>query len=222
MSNRILIRLLWITSLGSLFLVIVPYAWNFFANEVSKDSTEWGQFGDYIGGILNPIFALLNLIVLTYLTITIVKNEDERNKFTLQELARPLGDVSVLREKEEFNISLGNWGLGPLRIKKMTIIYDEKEYSSYKNIFPAVPSGSGIKWEYWNLMEGDESVLAKDKSQVIVNLAITNKTRIMPPYFQTIYEILYKTKITFEYVDIYDRPMPSASFDFTKIVDKVL
>ncbi len=112
MSNRILIRLLWITSLGSLFLVIVPYAWNFFANEVSKDSTEWGQFGDYIGGILNPIFALLNLIVLTYLTITIVKNEDERNKFTLQELARPLGDVSVLREKEEFNIKLSQNFIG--------------------------------------------------------------------------------------------------------------
>ena len=219
MSTRILIRLLWIVSLGSLFLVIIPYVWNFHSNGYSKNSAQWAQFGDYIGGVLNPIFALLNLIVLTYLTIKVVQNEDERNRFTLQELARPLGDIYPMREKERIDISFWNLGLGPLKIKKMTVTYKGADYSSYKDIFTKPPITSGIEWEYWQIIEGEDSIVGKDKSLIILNFSVINKTGSMPLYLKTAYEILHQTKLTLEYTDIYDRPMPKASFDFNKIND---
>ena len=47
-----------------------------YSNELEK----WGQFGDFIGGIYNPFLALLNLIVLIYITIEVSRIETKRVK----------------------------------------------------------------------------------------------------------------------------------------------
>jgi len=44
-------------------LVISFYAINFFG-PVSDDPAKWGQFGDYVGGVLNPTFSFLALLAL--------------------------------------------------------------------------------------------------------------------------------------------------------------
>ena len=50
----------------ALFLLILYFA--SFAHGLSSDREAWGQFGDYIGGTLNPVLSFLALIaiVLTY------------------------------------------------------------------------------------------------------------------------------------------------------------
>ena len=35
------------------------------------DSADWGTFGDFIGGITNPIIGIVNVLVLVYLTLKI-------------------------------------------------------------------------------------------------------------------------------------------------------
>ncbi len=58
--------------------VVVPYLSNFGAGW--SDSNEvWGQFGDYVGGSLNPIFGLLTLLVILFNT-RIQRKELENNK----------------------------------------------------------------------------------------------------------------------------------------------
>ena len=43
------------------------------------DSADWGSFGDFIGGISNPIIGIVNVLVLFYLTLKI-SEIDERNR----------------------------------------------------------------------------------------------------------------------------------------------
>lgn len=45
-------------------LVITTYVLNF-SGGLSNEHSDWGVFGDYIGGLLNPFFGLLSLILLT-------------------------------------------------------------------------------------------------------------------------------------------------------------
>lgn len=50
--------------------VIFLYVLKFYSYDISEDSGDWGTFGDYVGGLLNPFLSFLALIVLlrTYST----------------------------------------------------------------------------------------------------------------------------------------------------------
>ena len=39
--------------------------------ELSSDPGSWGQFGDYLGGLINPFFALLNLATVIFIAIKV-------------------------------------------------------------------------------------------------------------------------------------------------------
>lgn len=61
-------------------VVISSYLIIFRNGNISRDVAVWGQFGDYIGGILNPLFALLNLTIFAYVAITFQKINDREKK----------------------------------------------------------------------------------------------------------------------------------------------
>lgn len=67
--NRSLRKILISISIAAAFTIIVivtVYARNFLPWELSSKNEAWGQFGDYIGGTLNPIlsfFALISLLI---------------------------------------------------------------------------------------------------------------------------------------------------------------
>lgn len=44
-------------------IVVTVYAWHF-AGPLANEPDKWGQFGDYVGGLLNPTFSLLALLAL--------------------------------------------------------------------------------------------------------------------------------------------------------------
>lgn len=64
-----------IAFIGILALIVVGfmYYW-YFSGSVSSSQELWGQFGDYLGGTLSPIFSFLALIALL-LTIILQNNE---------------------------------------------------------------------------------------------------------------------------------------------------
>ncbi len=43
--------------------MLLAFGLNFHKAEISKGMAEWGQFGDYIGGTLNPVFGLISLVL---------------------------------------------------------------------------------------------------------------------------------------------------------------
>lgn len=82
---------LWILGIVSLILflgaLIVPqvlfyqhlheYGW-------SNDPARWGQYGDFIGGITNPLLSAISIGVLVFLTITVHNNEKKRHQEAIE------------------------------------------------------------------------------------------------------------------------------------------
>ncbi|AZI20183.1 hypothetical protein [Chryseobacterium taklimakanense] len=61
-----------------IILSLIPflfYVYKFGTLVLSSDKEVWGQFGDYIGGTLNPFLTFANIIIIGYLTYEISKRE---------------------------------------------------------------------------------------------------------------------------------------------------
>lgn len=68
-----------------LFIVaVLVYVNNFSKSDISKTPADWGVFGDYIGGVMNPVISFLNLLVTVYIAKMI--NDFSKNENTKQVL----------------------------------------------------------------------------------------------------------------------------------------
>lgn len=74
-----------------LVVVLGFYAFNFYGNGLSDSPEQWGQLGDYFGGILNPIFGFTTILILIA-TIGIQREQLEASReelaLTRKELER--------------------------------------------------------------------------------------------------------------------------------------
>lgn len=85
----------------------------FSGNPISDKIESWAQFGDYFGGILNPILSLINICVFVILTITIQNITDRNNKASL-ETSKKIALMSMKHEelkhfKEVMDKNLEQW-----------------------------------------------------------------------------------------------------------------
>lgn len=62
------------------------------------------EFGDYVGGILNPLFALLSTAAIIYLTFIIAKNDDKKAAASILEQRR----ITINQMRHEALINLTN------------------------------------------------------------------------------------------------------------------
>lgn len=60
-------------------LVIGFYFWNFHG-DFSCQAKDWSDFGTYINGLLMPLLAIINIVILVELTIAISKINENRSK----------------------------------------------------------------------------------------------------------------------------------------------
>lgn len=70
--------LVWMLSVAAVSLLAAAawYFWNFHGG-IADDQARWGQFGDYMGGLLNPLFALFALFALYYTVVLQVRELHE-------------------------------------------------------------------------------------------------------------------------------------------------
>ncbi len=83
MTRKLLICTMILVFLLSLipFLFYI-YEFGTFSLATSKD--EWGQFGDFIGGILNPFLSFASILILGYLTYEISRIEQGAQERSLE------------------------------------------------------------------------------------------------------------------------------------------
>lgn len=78
-------------AIGMFIIVISAYIWNFNEYKISEKAGDWGTFGDFVGGTLNPSLAFLSFLALLQ-TIKIqnkeLKASREELELTRDELAR--------------------------------------------------------------------------------------------------------------------------------------
>jgi hypothetical protein len=79
-------------------IVVVVYVLNF-DGRLSDDPTAWGAFGDYVGGVLNPVFAFLAFIALL-LTIILQSRELELTRVELKNSADALKDSRDIADQQ--------------------------------------------------------------------------------------------------------------------------
>ena len=65
--------------------VVCFYIYNFKSNPISAFPADWGSFGDFFGGILNPIISLYSLILLGFISYYIAKDSsNESNEMNMR------------------------------------------------------------------------------------------------------------------------------------------
>lgn len=77
-------------AVGAIFIVIAAYVVQFglvLGEPLSGDAETWGQFGDYVGGALNPLIAFLAFYWLTQ-SIQLQREELSETRKALQDSAR--------------------------------------------------------------------------------------------------------------------------------------
>jgi hypothetical protein len=101
---------------------------------ISYEHESWGQFGDFIGGIYNPIIGLLTLMFTMYIAYI-------ANKITKQQ-SRPYCNIIFNDYENEVGIDIENAGNGPLIIKTL-LIYErfdlEKKNIEIMDLLPELP-----------------------------------------------------------------------------------
>lgn len=85
-NQRHLLRNIIIVGIICILVPILLFIYNFKGQQLSANISDWGVFGDFMGGILNPILSLLSLALLTYITILLGRksNEEAKKLFILQ------------------------------------------------------------------------------------------------------------------------------------------
>lgn len=61
---------------------IIYYAHNFYS--ISSNTNDWANLGSYIGGILTPLYSLLSLIFIVWISILIYRRDTKYNKKQLE------------------------------------------------------------------------------------------------------------------------------------------
>lgn len=80
------------------------YIRNFWGHPLSQSPSDWGVFGDYVGGVLNPIIGLLTLIATVFLAFIVYRyqrsheGEEEALK-TACELLKEWNSTDMLRHR---------------------------------------------------------------------------------------------------------------------------
>ena len=82
MSNRLWLVVFILALLAFCGVFIVYFLWfkawlNF---HLSKNPEVWGQFGDFVGGVLNPILSFITVVILIITTIYQQKQYEKLGK----------------------------------------------------------------------------------------------------------------------------------------------
>ena len=86
---------------GVIFLSTVAFYVYQFGGSLSACHSRWGEFGDYTGGVLNPIFALFALVVLLR-TVQLQTDELRLSNRELQHSSKALRDQSASLQLQNF------------------------------------------------------------------------------------------------------------------------
>lgn len=90
---------------ASAFIAILIFSLWFGEQNLSTDSTKWGAFGDFIGGIINPLIAFAAFYWLT-VSVAVQKRELSETKQALKETANAQhlqAKLSVINSEIELN-----------------------------------------------------------------------------------------------------------------------
>ena len=196
-----------------LFATVIFYLLKFGSTNLSDNANDWVNFSNYFSGILNPIYTLLNLIFFAYLSFKLIKIEDDRNSWTLQELARPYGNLFLENTYDSLEINLENVGLGPLVLTDFKVYENvNKPYKDFYLLINDIADEENvsheIKLKIDSFLLNSESggAIAKDKSLCIFKLYfLDDNQEENRKFIELMRKRLNTHMISFTYEDMYGK-----------------
>lgn len=90
-----------------LFVITTSFYFYNFHGVLSTVKSDWGTFGDFMGGTLNPLFAFLSLIAIIY-TISIQTQELEYSREELKATKEELEKSRIAQEEQSDSFKMQN------------------------------------------------------------------------------------------------------------------
>lgn len=123
--RRLVKWIAWILGIATgLFGVVLALYLMEFNNGFSNENSDWGTFGDFLGGTLNPIFGFLSLIALL-LTIALQSKELESTRIELERSASAqekteaaLNKQSDTQQKQQFENTFSRYSINTIKLSK--------------------------------------------------------------------------------------------------------
>jgi hypothetical protein len=169
---------------------------------VSDNPSHWGVFGDYIGGLLNPVIALATLAVTFYIFLVAQRLETSRE----QERNRPIARVRIGDYENRIEVYIRNMGLGPMEVTGLTIDDSNKPDGDSKNLVDHMPAApAGIYWTTFTLA-GPPPYIHENGTATLIKLEGDPKNKEFSEFREQVREALQHIKITVAYSDIYGTP----------------
>ncbi len=167
------IKLQWLNKLIFLaiilFIVVIGIYFFNFNNGFSVEKSEWGAFGDFIGGTLNPMFAFLSLIAIIYT----IKIQTEELEYTKEELEKS----RIAQEKQSKSFQIQNNSIKQQTFENTFFRLLEHHNSLIDELYKETD-------ELYNKI-----VIKGDNNKIIINFLENNKG-IVKTYFMTLYQLL--------------------------------
>lgn len=215
MSGKKIITILFSLGIILCCLTVISYFLKFGTLKFSDKTSDWVDFADYFSGILNPILALLNLVFFAYLSFKIIKIEDDRNNWTLQELARPFGSLNLENTFESLEISIHNVGLGPMVLTDFKVFKNvNNPYKDFFNLINDIADEETVSYDIpmkidsFTLYSDNGGAIAKDTSLCVFKLYFLNgegKIEQNREFIKLMKAKLNEYSISFTYKDMYGR-----------------
>lgn len=200
----------WISGILA-FLTLAPvlfYAIYFREYVLSDKPGDWGVFGDYVGGTLNPLLAITGLFVT--LCLAYISRESDKASMKRREMeVRPLARIALGDYENVIEVKIENAGLGPLIIDSVTVLNQNGD--SKKSLIEWFQNDQ-YKFITWAEYIGDANgfVISPANELVLLKLTDSPKKEGSNLYYRNeIRKELSKLIIRISYKDLYGNLLPT-------------
>lgn len=170
--------------------LLLIYFFNIFDLSENKKG-EWGTFGDFIGGTLNPLFALFSLFAIIY-TIKIQTKELQLSREELEATRKELEGSRIAQQEQSESLKLQNEAT-KLQIFENTFFQLLNQHNEYLDLVVK----ENIKIDYFNYIPSSNNISGrkqnglKTKEEILLEFVKINQSkRVLKNYFMTLFQIL--------------------------------
>lgn len=167
---------------------------------ITPNTEHFGQFGDFIGGTLNPILAFLSFIALLY-TIKIQTDELKLSREELEATRNELKESRIAQQEQSESLKLQNKAT-KLQMFENTFFQLLKQHNDYLDL--VVEEKIYIDYFLYDISNygRPKKVGLKPIEKILADFCIINQTkRTLKNYFMTLFQIL---KYIYEYGQVND------------------
>ncbi|WP_419770937.1 MAG: putative phage abortive infection protein [Candidatus Marinarcus sp.] len=158
------------------------YGITFLDYKVTADAEHFGQFGDFIGGTLNPILAFLSFMALLYT----IKIQMDELKFTRDELK----ESRIAQQEQSQSLRLQNQAT-KIQMFENTFFQLLRQHNEYLDLVVEEKIKIDYFFNYTCDFTGCTGKELKCIDDILLNFCKINQTnRTLKNYFTTLYQIL--------------------------------